>query len=288
MREHNERNRKPLDWHLGDVEQRFGFKGGKYTDVNATFAMFVAAVLTGAFFIALCHVPESLRTHPCVALILDRGWTPYAMVTLFFLALTTLFVKSRKLAFQKRAFEIELIPPGENFALTPETAPEILKTLSAAVDDPKRFVLFSRIERALLNLRNVGNLSDVSEMLRAQAENDESQFDSTYGLLGGIVWMIPILGFIGTVSGLSGAIGGFGAVLNADATVSSLREGLTPVTASLGVAFDTTFLALVLALVIQGMLTVLRKREDAFLDACRDYSHVNVISRLRLVKNEEA
>ena len=63
----------------------------------------------------------------------------------------------------------------------------------------ERFVLFNRIYRALKNLKNIGNLSDVSEMLRSQAENDESHFESSYGLLYGIVWAIPILGALTTI-----------------------------------------------------------------------------------------
>ena len=243
--------RKELDWHLGDIEQRCGFKGGKYTDVNLWFAFLVTALLTGAFFIGICHVPSAIRNHPAMAIILARGWTPYAMVSLFVLAIVMLFVKWRKLSFQRRAFKVELIPVGASFALTQETALDVLKTLNNSVDEPKRFVLFNRIERALLNLKNVGNVSDVSEMLRASA-----------------------------------AIGGFGAVLNAEATAASLRESLIPVTGSLSVAFDTTFLALVLAMVVQMAMTFLRRKEDQFLDACRDYAHGNIISRLRFMKNE--
>ena len=277
--------RKLLDWHMGDIEQRFGFKGGKYTDVNTWFALLATALITGGFFIALCHVPASFRSTKVIAMILERGWTPYAMVALFVMAMMILFIKWRKLAFQKKAFMIELIPVGNNFALTSDTALDVIKALNESVDDPKRFVLFNRIERALLNLKNVGNVSDVSEMLRAQAENDESHMDSSYGILSGIIWVIPILGFIGTVVGLSGAIGGFGSVLSTDANVSSLRESLAPVTSNLGIAFDTTFVALILAMVVQMIMTVLRKQEELFLDACRDYAHINVISRLRMVRD---
>jgi biopolymer transport protein ExbB/TolQ len=277
-------NNKMIDWHIGDLEQRFGFKGGKYTDVNSWFVLLLTFVITAVFFIGLCYLPSSIRSTKAIAMILERGWTPYAMVVLFVLALMILFVKWRKLAFQKKAFRVELIPSGDNFALTPQTALEVIAVLNESVDDPKRFVLFNRIERALLNLKNVGNVSDVSEMLRSQAENDESHMDSSYGILSGIIWVIPILGFIGTVIGLSGAIGGFGAVLSADTTVSSLRESLSPVTGSLGIAFDTTFVALLLAMVIQMLMTLLRKQEESFLDACRDYAHVNVISRLRMTR----
>ena len=278
----NKREKKALDWHLGDIEQKLGFSGGKYTDVNLFLATFLAGVLTAAFYIALCHVPKSVRDMAYFQMLLNRGWTPYAMTFLALLAFVILFFKWRKLAFQRRALDLEVMPAETSFALTSETALDVLSKLNSLVDEPRRFVLFNRIERALLNLRNVGNVSDVSEMLRAQAENDESCFDSSYGVLSGIVWVIPILGFIGTVIGLSGAIGGFGAVLGADATIASLREGLTPVTSNLGVAFDTTFVALVFAMVIQLLLTLLRKKEDQFLDECRDYAHVNVISKLRI------
>lgn len=278
-------DKKLLDWHMGDIEQRFGFAGGKYTDVNIWLVLLSTLLIAGAFFIGLCHVPDAVRSTKFISMILARGWTPYVMVILFVMAMMILFLKWRKLAFQEKAFKVELIPVGNNFSLNSETALDVLKTLNESVDDPKRFVLFNRIERALLNLKNVGNVSDVSEMLRAQAENDESHMDSSYGLLSGIIWVIPILGFIGTVVGLSGAIGGFGAVLSTDTNVSSLRESLAPVTSSLGIAFDTTFVALVLAMIIQALMTILRKQEELFLDACRDYAHVNVISRLRMVKD---
>lgn len=276
------RESKILDWHLGDIEQKFGFKGGKYTDVNMTFVLVVSVLLTALFYTGLCHIPTAVRETKYLQMLLARGWTPYAMVFLSVVALFGMFVKWRKLVFQRKAFSIELIPQGQSFALTSETSLDVLAQLKASVDDAKRFVLFNRIERALLNLRNVGNVSDVSEMLRAQAENDEGQAESSYGIFAGIVWVIPILGFIGTVIGLSGAIGGFGQVLNSDASVSSLKTSLAPVTANLGVAFDTTFVALVFAMVIQLVMTVLRKKEEQFLDECRDYAHINVISRLKM------
>ena len=99
-------------------------------------------------------------------------------------------------------------------------------------------------------------------------------------------WVIPILGFIGTVIGLSGAIGGFGTVLNADADIASLKAGLAPVTANLGIAFDTTFVALVFAMVVQMLMTVLRKQEERFLDECRDYAHATVISKLKITNGQ--
>ena len=276
------KTKKMLDWSCQDVEQRIGFKGRKYTDVNTGFAFVGTLLLSVTFFGVLSVLPEEVQSSHAVALFLHRGWTPYAMVVLSVLAMVILFVKSSKLRFQEKAFQIEVIPKGVHFALTSETAQDALRRLHSFVDDPRHFVLFNRIERALQNFQNIGNVSDVSEMLRAQAENDESHMESSYTLLSGIVWAIPILGFIGTVIGLSGAIGMFGSVLNSESSLDTLKEGLTPVTSNLGIAFDTTFLALILAILVQMVATMVRKREELFLGECRDYAHENIISRLRL------
>jgi biopolymer transport protein ExbB/TolQ len=275
---------KMLEWHRSDFEQRIGFGGAKYTDVNIWCALVITAVLCGIVFAGLIFLPPELRKARVVVLVLDRGWTPYAMTVCAFFALVILFIKSRKLAFQMKALDIEIIPQANDFSLTPETAQDALKRMYGLVDDTKRIVLFNRIERALMNLKNIGNVSDVSEMLRAQAENDENLMESSYSLLRGLIWSIPIFGFIGTVVGLSGAIGAFGAVLSTNANVGALKESLTPVTSNLSVAFDTTFLALMLAITVQMIMTMIQKREETFLDNCRDYAHCHVVSRLRLTK----
>ena len=113
--------------------------------------------------------------------------------------------------------------------------------------------------------------------------NDEDVMEGSYSLIKGLIWAIPVLGFIGTVQGLSKAIGGFGSVLNQTTDIGELRPALQSVTGGLSVAFETTFVALVAALVIQLLLTVVRKGEEQLLDDCKEYCQRHVISRLRIV-----
>ena len=271
-----------LEWRKGDIEQKFGFSGGKYTDVNNWLTLFAALVLTVVFYGALVSCGETVRQSSLTQKFLDRGPAPYFIAFFTVWSLVILTIKWRKLAFQKKALELEIVPHSHDFSLAPASAREILDRMYGVVDDPKHFVLFNRIERALQNLHNIGMISDVSEMLRSQAQNDEDQMESSYGLVRGFVWGVPILGFIGTVLGLSRAIGKFGSVLSAGDSIEALRSSLTGVTAGLSVAFDTTFLALVSAFSVQLMLTALKKREEGFFDDCKDYCHRHIISRLRL------
>lgn len=271
-----------LEWHSGDIEQKLGFAGGKYTDSAGLLALISGILFTLVVYGVILLAGDNLRESKVSQLLADRGPTPYAMVFLSAWCSCIFLVKLRKLAFQRRALGLEVMPHSSDYVLTSDIARPTLDRLYSLVDDPKRFVLFNRIERALLNLRNIGNISDVSEMLRSQAENDEDHMESSYALPKGFVWAIPILGFVGTVMGLSDAIGGFGAVLSSGDGMDALKSSLTEVTAGLAVAFDTTLVALLFALTLQLVLVTIKKKEENFLDECRDYCHKNVISKLRL------
>ena len=102
--------------------------------------------------------------------------------------------------------------------------------------------------------------------------------------MGGFVWAIPVLGFIGTVLGLSVAIGSFSTTLKADGNMEAIRESLEGVTQGLATAFETTLVALVCALILQLLITYLQGRESEFLDDCNDYCHANVVAKLRLMR----
>jgi len=73
------------------------------------------------------------------------------------------------------------------------------------------------------------------------------------------IWALPLLGFIGTVIGISGAIGGLGAVF----AETGRQEALTAVLGSLRYAFDTTFLGLAAVLPAMALASLLRTRSEA-------------------------
>lgn len=271
--------RPPLDWSRNDLEQRIGFTGGRFTNTNNVFTGILAALATGAFYAAL--IPWRGRWIADTFTL--RGPTPYAIVFLSCWSLAILLVKWRKLRFQRRALGRRVLPEDPSFILSAGTVDAVLGQVYATVDDPRHFVLFNRIVVALSNLRNLGRVTDVDEILRSQAEQDESAVETSYSLVQGFVWAIPVLGFIGTVLGLSEAIGQFSGVLGAGSDVEQISGALKGVTAGLATAFETTLQALVAALVLQLMITSLRKGEEEFLDEAMDYCLRFVVGRLRIV-----
>jgi biopolymer transport protein ExbB/TolQ len=94
-----------------------------------------------------------------------------------------------------------------------------------------------------------------------------------------------VLGFIGTVLGLTEAIGRFAGVLNnRNADLQSLTMQLTQVIGGLDTAFVTTGEGLVMALIIHLMLTAARRVDDALLDECRDACARHVTGRVRVAE----
>ena len=194
-----------------------------------------------------------------------------------------LCLKSRKITFQAKALDLAAVPQQPDFVLNEATARTVLERIYSLVDHPRHFILLNRIERALSNLHNIGGLSDVSTILKSQAENDENQIASSYTLINGMVWAIPVLGFIGTVQGLSIAIGTFTKTLQSSGDLSAIKANLQGVTSGLATAFVTTLVALVAALVLQLYVNFLQQKESDFMDECNDYCHSYVIPSLPLV-----
>ena len=71
---------------------------------------------------------------------------------------------------------------------------------------------------------------------------------------------LPTLGFIGTVTGISAAISNAHKVAENIGPVAQ-GEAIEGVTTLLGVAFDTTFIALVCSLPLMAIIAAIRARE---------------------------
>lgn len=111
--------------------------------------------------------------------------------------------------------------------------------------------------------------SHSTEKIERRIESDTEAYDlahqTSYSLPRILVWAIPVLGFIGTVIGIGDAVSGFQGFLSKVDDVDVLREGLIKVTTGLGTAFDTTFLALVISLIVMLPLAYLERQEQHLL-----------------------
>lgn len=273
-------SREKLDARRGDVECLVGLPAGRYTVAAAPLWLGVAAVMTVVVALVLVLVaPKSYLLE-----LMNRCWTNWAVVFFSCWCLGIMYAKWRKTSIQMRALRaVDIVPRRGDFVLSPGTAGDVLRRIRAVADRPKDFLLFRRIDMALSNLGNIGEVRDVGAVLESQADSDASSIDSSYTVIRSLIWTIPILGFIGTVIGLSQAIGSFTDVLNqAGGDSASIKSKLGPVVGGLATAFETTLVALLAAVTIQLLSTWVYKREEALLDGITDFTNEHVLSRLKL------
>ena len=269
-----------LDARTGDIECMVGFPSGRYTVASAPLWLGVAAVMT--ILVALCLVIVAPDGY--LLLMMNRCWTNWAVVFFSWWCLGILLAKWIKTSIQLRALRaVDIVPRRGDFILSPGTSGDVLRRIKAVAERPKDFLLFRRIDMALSNLGNIGEVRDVGAVLESQADSDGSSVDSSYTVIRSLIWTIPILGFIGTVVGLSQAIGSFTDVLTQTGSdAGSIKSKLGPVVGGLATAFETTLVALVAAVIIQLLSTWVYKREEALLDGITDFTTENVLSRLKL------
>ena len=269
-----------LDARTGDIECMVGFPSGRYTVASAPLWLGVAAFMT--ILVALFLVIVAPDGY--LLLMMNRCWTNWAVVFFSWWCLGILLAKWIKTSIQMRALRaVDIVPRRGDFILSPGTSGDVLRRIKAVAERPKDFLLFRRIDMALSNLGNIGEVRDVGAVLESQADSDGSSVDSSYTVIRSLIWTIPILGFIGTVVGLSQAIGSFTDVLTQTGSdAGSIKSKLGPVVGGLATAFETTLVALIAAVIIQLLSTWVYKREEALLDGITDFTTENVLSRLKL------
>jgi biopolymer transport protein ExbB/TolQ/DNA-directed RNA polymerase subunit RPC12/RpoP len=214
-------------------------------------------------------------------LFLKRGWVPFALVFLFGWSFAILYLKSRKLAKQKESMVFDLLPNELSARITQDTLDKFLTHIHDLPTKANESFLINRVVRGLEHFRVLDNSSEVASRLETQSDIDAQSVDSSYTIIKVFIWAIPILGFIGTVIGISAAVGGFSGGMEGSEDISALKESLNSVTGGLSTAFDTTLVALVMSLLVMFPTTSMQKAEEDLLNDVDEYCNENLLRRLR-------
>ena len=135
----------------------------------------------------------------------------------------------------------------------------------------QKFLLTDLIKKACTKYRLGKSSSEVLGLVDSQINIYKSKIDGEQSFMRYTAWAIPSVGFIGTVLGIAGALG------YADQAGST--EGLKLVTDMLGVAFDTTLVALFLSIILVFSMHFLEKKEEDLFSDMSSYMNENLINR---------
>ncbi|MBE9167036.1 MotA/TolQ/ExbB proton channel family protein [Pleurocapsales cyanobacterium LEGE 06147] len=247
-------------------------------EINLPLVLLIGASIAVAIYILLLPI----RTSPIGVLLYDRGFTQPLTIALASIVATITILKYIKLRQEYRA--LRRIWIAEHIPLNQPNSQEIaLLQQRLAKEGSLVAVRCSRILQAYIQS---GDRTAAAEFALDDSSFYTSSSESSYSFPRILVWAIPLLGFLGTVFGISQAVGGFTGVLEQAGDVDQIKEGITSVTTGLAVAFDTTLLALCLSILVMIPLVLVERYESHLLLGIDVFINDKLLPRLQ-TKNKD-
>jgi biopolymer transport protein ExbB/TolQ len=156
---------------------------------------------------------------------------------------------------ERRMLNRELIHVPEGIKVLPEDSKDYARQLEDLPGEDKGTLVVRVLQRTLDRFAATRSIRDSAETSRSVCDSEADRLDSGLAMIRYIAWAIPAIGFIGTVRHIGDAL------LQAHKAVSG---DITNVTSSLGIAFNATFVALSLTIVLMFFLHQLQQSQEQF------------------------
>jgi len=201
-----------------------------------------------------------------------KDWEQEACFILAFWALSLMGYKAMLTVRERNILMMDLIPLNQGTSILPEDTREYSRPIQALPDDQRSFLLPRALLTALHRFRSTRNIQDVSSSVRAICESESERLDSELSMMRFIAWAIPSIGFLGTVRGIGQALG---------QAHKAVQGDIAGVTQSLGVAFNSTFVALLISIVVMFLMHRLQLVQERIVLDTEDYCDTRLVQNLQ-------
>jgi len=251
--------------------------------IERLFSHPVILFLCLATAVAMIRIFEITLPDTAAALLIDRDRPTYPLTVqnvmwlVFALGIGELIVRARSARAEHAELRRGYLPEDETTILqTPELRriyAEARHAVQPGSGAQERF-LPRLIQRVVTQFQTNQSVDQASVLLNSSLELSLHEVDLRYSVVRYVVWVIPTLGFIGTVIGISLALAYAGSVDLQDPTL------LAELTKRLAVAFNTTLLALIMSAVLVLIQHVVQAYEERAVNRAGQYCLDNLINRL--------
>jgi len=156
---------------------------------------------------------------------------------------------------ERQFLERDLIHVPEGIKVLPEDAKDYARQVESLPSQDKPRLVVRALQRSLDRFAATRSIRDAAETSSAVCDSEADRLDSGLAMIRYIAWAIPAIGFIGTVRHIGDAL------LQAHKAVTG---DITGVTSDLGIAFNATFVALLLTIVLMFFLHQLQQYQEQF------------------------
>lgn len=170
---------------------------------------------------------------------------------------------------ERSAFKLGLIPTSEKHVFMPSDINN-LKFKIIEFERKEKYILSDVLKKACTKFRSSGALSELIDIVSIQIEVSQEKAEGDQSIIRYLTWVIPSVGFVGTVIGISQAL------------IVANSGDMNKITTLLGVAFDTTLVALILSIIIMWYVHQLQEETDRFHSDLKEFVIDNLINKIEI------
>lgn len=207
-----------------------------------------------------------------------KDYEQEACFILMLWAMAIMGYKARQLMHEKSMLGKRLIDIPDNAIILPSDAQSLVRPLQSLRRDLQETLLARTLLKGLQRFGATGKISDGAEAVKETCETESERLDSELAMIRYIAWAIPSIGFIGTVRGIGEALGQAHKAVEGD---------IAGVTVSLGVAFNSTFIALVISIFIMFLTHQLQLHQERLVVHTHDYCDDKLLRKLKTDRSPE-
>ena len=172
---------------------------------------------------------------------------------------------------ERALLEQDLIPISEGTRILPTDARSFVRHIQGLPERDLKSLLPRALLAALDRFASTRNIADVASTVQTVCESEGERLESELSMIRYIAWAIPSIGFIGTVRGIGQAL---------SLAHRAMEGDISGVTQSLGVAFNSTFVALLLSLVVMLLLHQLQLLQERLVLDSEQYCDSRLIRHM--------
>ena len=211
-----------------------------------------------------------------------KDYEQQACLTLMVWASILLMQKLWLVSRERKMLSREFVNLEVGQRILPDAALEHSKEVQTLVEQERGLgtrLLPQIVLSVLQRFHATHSIQDSAAAVQERSQLAADELDSDLSLVRYIAWAIPSVGFIGTVRGIGDALA------QADQVLKS--NDLSGVTNSLGLAFNSTLVALVLSIFLMFVMHLLQSRQEHLIQDFQEYCRTKIVDLMKVPTRDD-
>jgi biopolymer transport protein ExbB/TolQ len=224
--------------------------------------------------------PASLEQHQRPVFLIIKDEEPKFEIIFCFWGTMVLAYKMARVTRERRLLKHDFIQVQEGERIIPEDALDRYKEMKAVIDRTPQWrdrLLPDCLLAALQRFHSSNSIHDAATAVKDRADIAADSLDSSLSLIRYIAWAIPAIGFVGTVRGIGHAL---------SFAEEAIKGNLGAVTQNLGLAFNSTFVGLILCVFLMYLLHIVQSSQEELIIDIRHYCRDKLIDVMKVPARE--